>query len=91
MTGRKNTCEFILREGRAVAMLMSAPTYTNWMERFAAVDISRFQARLAELRREEERSKRWQVRRDLKAYLSGVEQSWGSQKMKVTTVAATVE
>jgi hypothetical protein len=90
MTGRKNTCAFILREGRAVAMLMSAPTYTNWMNRFAAVDISRFQERLAELRREEERSKRWRVRRDLKAYLAGLEQNWGSPKMKITPAAAIV-
>jgi hypothetical protein len=80
VTGRKDVCSFILREGRAVAMLQSLPTHPNWIEEFAAVDMERFQKSLAELRRADQRSQAWKVRRDLVAYLSHLEQDWKPPK-----------
>jgi hypothetical protein len=76
VTGRKDTCAFILREGRAVAILQSLRSEPSWMESFAAVDIEHFQKSLAELRRAEQRSQAWRARRDLQAYLSHLEQGW---------------
>jgi len=76
VTGRKDTCRFILREGRAVALLQSLPTQPEWVEAFAAVDIEHFQKTLEELRRADERSQAWQIRRDLQAYLFHLEQDW---------------
>lgn len=76
VTGRKDTSGFILREGGAVALLQSLPTQPEWMEAFAAVDIEHFQKTLSELRCAEQRSQAWQVRHDLQAYLSHLEQDW---------------
>jgi len=76
VTGRKDTCAFILREGRAVALLQSLPTKPEWIEAFGAVDIEYFQKTLRELRCAEQRSQAWRVRRDLQAYLFHLEQDW---------------
>src|SRR5262249_23542407 len=76
VTGRKDTCAFILREGRAVALLQSLPTPRNWVEEFASVEIKHFQKSLDELRRADERSQAWRARRDLKQYLVLLEQVW---------------
>lgn len=76
VTGRKDTCAFILREGRAVALLKSLPSQPTWVEAFAAVDIEHFQKSLSELRRADQRSQAWQARRDLEVYLSHLEQDW---------------
>lgn len=76
VTGRKDTCAFILREGRAVALLQSLPTQRNWVEAFASVKIEHFQKSLDELRRADERSQAWQARRNLKEYLAQLEQAW---------------
>lgn len=76
VTGRKDTCAFILREGRVVALLQSLPSQPNWLASFAAVDIEQFQKSLAALRRTDERSQAWQARRDLDVYLSLLEQDW---------------
>ena len=67
---------FILREGRAVAVLHSLPSRFNWLEAFAAVDIEHFQKSLAGLRRADQRRQAWQVRRDLQVYLSHLEKDW---------------
>ena len=76
VTGRKDTGAFILREGRAVALLSSLPSQPNWQATFAAVEIAHFQRSLAALRCAEERSRAWQVRRDLQVYLTHLEQEW---------------
>ena len=76
ITGRKNTQSFILREGSAVAILFGLPQDTNWLESFATVELDNFRTALAALRRSSERSKCWQIRRDLKNYLSALEQQW---------------
>jgi hypothetical protein len=76
VTGRKDTCAFILREGRVVALLQSLPSQPNWLASFAAVDIGQFQQSLAALRRADERSQAWRARRDLDVYLSLLEQDW---------------
>lgn len=76
VTGRKETGRFILREGRAVAVLHSLPSHPNWLEAFAAVDIGHFQKSLAELRRADQRRQAWQVRCDLQVYLSHLEKDW---------------
>jgi hypothetical protein len=76
VTGRKDTCAFILREGRAVALLSSLPCEPNWQATFAAVDIAHFQRSLATLRSAEQRSRAWLARRDLLVYLTHLEQGW---------------
>ena len=76
ITGRKNTQSFILREGSAVAILFGLPQDTDWVESFATVELDNFRTALATLRRSSERSKCWQIRRDLKNYLSALEQQW---------------
>lgn len=76
VTGRKDTCAFILREGRAVALLLSLPSEPLWLTAFAAVDLAGFQRSLAALRSTEQRSQAWQVRRDLQLYLTHLEQGW---------------
>lgn len=76
ITGRKNTCAFVLRQGRAVALLQSLPSEINWLQRFAAVDMKTFYNVLADLRRQDERSQAWRARRNLSAYLSLLEQDW---------------
>ena len=74
ITGRKNTQSFILREGSAVAILFGLPQDTDWLESFATVELDNFRTALAALRRSSERSKCWQILRDLKNYLSALEQ-----------------
>ena len=76
ITGRKNTQSFILREGSAVAILFGLPQDTNWLESFATVEFDSFRTALAALRRSSERSKCWQIRRDLTNYLSALEHQW---------------
>ena len=76
ITGRKNTQSFILREGSAVAILLGLPQDTNWLESFATVELNSFRTALAALRRSSDRSKCWQIRRDLTNYLSALEQQW---------------
>jgi hypothetical protein len=75
-TGRKETSAFILREGRAVALLASLPSEPTWQTAFAGVDIGHFQRSLAALRCAEQRSQAWRVRRDLEVYLTHLEQGW---------------
>ena len=79
VTGRKNVSAYLLREGRAVALLFGLPAGENWLDCFAKVEMARFGERLAELRRTEERSKCWQIRRRLQGFLSGLEQLWQAQ------------
>jgi hypothetical protein len=78
VTGSKNTTAFLPREGRAVAILLSLPSRSNWIEAFAAVDLKHFAERLAKLRRREERSKVWRIKRNLEVYLNRLELSWQS-------------
>lgn len=75
-TGRKDTTQFILREGRAVAYLQSLPTKPVWVTAFAHINVAHFRAALADLRCAPQRSQAWQVRRDLAAYLIHAEQEW---------------
>ena len=77
-TGRKNTTAFILREGRPLAILLSLPSRSNWIEAFASVDLKHFAERLVKLRRHEERSKVWRIKRSLEVYLNRLELSWQS-------------
>jgi hypothetical protein len=88
-TGRKNTTEFILREGSAVAILFGLPAPTDWLASFAHVNVDHFQQALQDLRRPDERSKRWQIRRDLPSYLSGVEGHWQPSEVEDTDRGAT--
>lgn len=75
-TGRKNTAEYILREGQYVAILYGLPAGSSDIERLAEVDVDAFTATLDAMRRRQERSKAWRVRRDLDAYLSDLEHDW---------------
>jgi hypothetical protein len=79
VTGRKQVSAYILREGRAVAVLFGLPARESWLDAFARVEMAQFRERLAELRRTEERSKCWQIRRRLQAFLGGLEQLWQAQ------------
>ena len=74
VTGRKNTQEFILREGSFVAILFGLPQTTNWVEAFPNVNLNDFRHTLKLLRQTEKRRKCWHARRDLGAYLSALEQ-----------------
>lgn len=76
VTGRKDTCAFILREGRAVALLLSLPNKPAWFANFATVDLTDFQKSLAALRCAAQRSQAWKIRRDLQLYLTHLEQDW---------------
>lgn len=76
VTGRKDTCSFILREGRAVALLLSLPNKPAWLDNFATIDFADFQTSLAALRCAEQRSQAWKIRRDLQLYLTHLEQDW---------------
>lgn len=78
VTGRKDTAEFILREGRAVAIFSSLPAPVDWVTAFARLDLSHFQQVLTDLRRSEERSKAWQARRNLSSYLDDLEARWSA-------------
>jgi hypothetical protein len=75
-TGRKSTAEYILREGQYVAILYGLPTGSSDIERLAEVDFDAFKTTLEAMRRRQERSKAWRVRRDLDSYLSDLEQDW---------------
>lgn len=74
-TGRKDTTEFILREGRFVAILYGLPSGSSDLAALAAVDFAVFRTTLDALRRREARSRAWRARRDLDAYLLELEQS----------------
>ena len=75
ITGRKNTQEFILREGSAVAMLFGLPQPNNWVEAFSQGRFQRFSHHtLNLLRQTDKRSKCWQARHDLGAFLASLEQ-----------------
>lgn len=76
VTGRKDTTQFILREGRAVACLQSLPDKPVWVRAFAQINVAHFRAALIDLRNSPQRSQAWQVRRDLAAYLNHAEQVW---------------
>jgi hypothetical protein len=80
ITGRKNTQEFILREGSFVAMLFGLPQSTNWVGAFSRVNPHEFHHSLNLLRQTDKRSKCWQARRDLGTYLSALEQHWVPQE-----------
>jgi hypothetical protein len=80
ITGRKNTQEFILREGSMVAILFGLPQTDNWGAAFARVNPNDFYLALNLLRQTEKRRKCWRVRRDLGAYLAALEQPWVSQE-----------
>lgn len=77
VTGRKDTTQFILREGRAVAYLQSLPDKPEWITAFAHIDVAHFRAALTDLRNAPQPSLAWQVRHDLAAYLAHAEQEWG--------------
>ena len=81
ITGRKNTQEFILREGSAVAMLFGLPQPNNWVEAFSRVDSNDFHHTLNLLRQTDKRSKCWQARHDLGAFLASLEQPWVPQEV----------
>ena len=89
-TGRKDTSAYILREGRAVALLSSLPSEPNWQATFAAIDIAHFQRSLTALRCADQRSQAWQARRDLQVYLDHLERKWEPSSI-ITPVAASIE
>jgi hypothetical protein len=64
ITGRKNTQEFILREGSFVAMLFGLPETNNWVDAFARLNANDFHRILNLLRQTEKRRKCWHTRRD---------------------------
>ncbi|MEP7343300.1 MAG: transposase [Acidobacteriota bacterium] len=78
ITGRKDTCSFILREGRVVALLLSLPSEPAWQTTFASVNFADFQKSLLALRCADQRSQAWKIRRDLQQYLTHLEQHWFS-------------
>lgn len=80
ITGRKNTQEFILRDGRMVAILFGLPHTDHWGAAFARVNPNDFYLTLNLLRQTEKRRKCGRVRRDLGAYLAALEQPWVSQE-----------
>ena len=77
ITGRKNTQDLILREGSFVAMLFGLPQTHPWVDAFPSVNLNDFRHTLNLLRQTEKRSKCWQARHDLAAYLASLEQPWG--------------
>lgn len=74
ITGRKNTQEFILREGSFVAILFGLPAPLPWGDVFARVNPHDFHHSLSLLRQTAKRRKCWHARRDLVAYLAALEQ-----------------
>jgi hypothetical protein len=76
ITGRKNTHDFLLREGSFVAMLFGLPHTHPWPDAFPNVDLSDFRHTLNLLRQTEKRSTCWHARHDLAAYLASLEQPW---------------
>ncbi len=73
ITGRKNTQEFILREGSFIAILFGLPGTTHWVDTFPSVHLNDFHHTLNLLRQPEKRSKCWHARHDLAAYLASLE------------------
>jgi hypothetical protein len=80
ITGRKNTQEFILREGTFVAMLYGLPQPDSWVDAFSRVNSNDFHHNLNLVRQIDKRRKCWHVRRDLPAYLTALEQPWVPQE-----------
>jgi hypothetical protein len=64
LTGRKNTQEFILREGSFVAMLFGLPHPNNGVDAFSRVNPHAFQHILNLLRQTAKRRQGWHARRD---------------------------
>jgi hypothetical protein len=73
ITGRKNTQEFILREGSFLAILFGLPETTHGVATFPSVHLNDFHHTLNLLRQPEKRSQCWHVRHDLAAYLASLE------------------
>jgi hypothetical protein len=80
ITGRKNTQEFMLREGSSVAVLFGLPHTDNWVDAFSRVHPTDFHHTLTLLRQPEKRRKCWRARHDLAVYLAALEQPWISQE-----------
>lgn len=59
MTGRKNTDAFILRRGRAVAVLFSWPPEATSLSRLAAVPLEGFRSNLVALQQPSRYRKKW--------------------------------
>jgi hypothetical protein len=76
ITGRKNTQNFILREGSCVAMLCGLPQTHPWVDAFPNVALTDFRHTLKLLRQTEKRSKCWHARHDFAAYVAALEQPW---------------
>jgi len=77
ITGRQNTQELILREGRFVAIRFGLPETNHWVDAFARLHANDVHQILNLLRQTEKRRKCWYTRRDLGAYLTALEQPWG--------------
>jgi hypothetical protein len=75
ITGRKNTQEFILREGTFVAILFGLPQPDSWVDVFSRVNPRDFHHNLNRVRQIDKRRKCWHVRRDLPAYLAALERA----------------
>jgi hypothetical protein len=76
ITGRKNTQDFMLREGSFVARLFGLPQTHPWVDAFPNVNLNDFRHSLNLLRQTEKRRKCWHARHDLAAYLASLEQPW---------------
>lgn len=74
--GRKNLQQYVLREGAAVAILLGAGDSIDWMDRLPKVPYEDFRVARARMRRKDERSKEWRIRRDLPAFLREREAAW---------------
>ena len=75
-TGRKNTQDFMLREGSFVARLFGLPHTHPWVDAFPNVNRNDFRHTLHLLRQTQKRSQCWHARHDLAAYLASLEQPW---------------
>jgi hypothetical protein len=80
-TGRKNTQEFLLREGSLVALLFGLPQANNWVEAFSRGESHDVHHTLKLLRQRDKRSKCWHARHDLGAFLASLEQPWLPQEV----------
>jgi hypothetical protein len=81
ITGRKNTQEFILREGTFVAILFGLPQPDSWVEAFSRVNPHDFHHHLTLVRPIDKRRQCWHVRRDLPAYLAALARPWVTQEV----------
>jgi|SRR5882724_6134613 len=81
ITGRKNTQEFLLREGTFVAILFGLPQPDSWVDALSRVNPQDFHHNLHLVRQIDRRRKCWHVRRDLPAYLTALERPWVPQEV----------